>query len=223
MRMRHKAYARPELEGCPFFIGDPEHWRGQWQQAFSAQRPLVLELGCGKGAYAAAVASAHPEINYLAVDYLSDVLVLAKRKVEQAYAEAGRPVDNCRLTALNIQWIDADLSEADQVERIHINFCNPWPKFGHKKRRLTHPRQLMHYRTFLRDGGEIWFKTDDEGLYQESLDYFAECGFSLRYATEDLHREEPAWNLRTEYEEKFAALGVPIKALIAVKEPLATD
>ena len=219
MRMRHKAYARPELEGCPFFISDPERWRGRWQQAFDEQRPLILELGCGKGAYAAAYASARPEINYLAVDYLSDVLVLAKRKVEQAYADAGRPVNNCRLTALNIQWIDADLAPEDTVERIHINFCNPWPKYGHKKRRLTHPRQLMHYREFLREGGEIWFKTDDEELYRESLDYFADCGFALRYQTTDLHKEEPDWNLRTEYEEKFAALGVPIKALIAVKQP----
>ena len=80
-------------------------------------------------------------------------------------------------------------------------------------------RQLMHYREFLREGGEIWFKTDDEELYRESLDYFADCGFALRYQTTDLHKEEPDWNLRTEYEEKFAALGVPIKALIAVKQP----
>ncbi len=179
----------------------------------------MLELGCGKGAYAAAMAAAHPEINYLAVDYLSDVLVLAKRRVEEAYAAAGRPVDNCRLTALNIQWIDADLGPEDVVERIHINFCNPWPKFGHKKRRLTHPRQLQHYRAFLRDGGEVWFKTDDDGLYRESLEYFAQCGFSLRYQTLDLHAQEPSWNLRTEYEERFSAQGVPIEALIAVKEP----
>ena len=219
MRMRHKAYARPELEACPFFIGDPERWKGRWQKAFDQPRPLVLELGCGKGAYAAAMAAAHPEINYLAVDYLSDVLVLAKRRVEEAYAAAGRPVDNCRLTALNIQWIDADLGPEDVVERIHINFCNPWPKVGHKKRRLTHPRQLQHYRAFLRDGGEVWFKTDDDGLYRESLEYFAQCGFSLRYQTLDLHAQEPSWNLRTEYEERFSAQGVPIKALIAVKEP----
>ena len=219
MRMRHKAYARPELEACPFFIGDPERWKGRWQEAFDQPRPLVLELGCGKGAYAAAMAAAHPEINYLAVDYLSDVLVLAKRRVEEAYAAAERPVDNCRLTALNIQWIDADLGPEDVVERIHINFCNPWPKFGHKKRRLPHPRQLQHYRAFLRDGGEVWFKTDDDGLYRESLEYFAQCGFSLRYQTLDLHAQEPSWNLRTEYEERFSAQGVPIKALIAVKEP----
>ena len=219
MRMRHKAYARPELEACPFFIGDPERWKGRWQKAFDQPRPLVLELGCGKGAYAAAMAAAHPEINYLAVDYLSDVLVLAKRRVEEAYAAAGRPVDNCRLTALNIQWIDADLGPEDVVERIHINFCNPWPKFGHKKRRLTHPRQLQHYRAFLRDGGEVWFKTDDDGLYRESLEYFAQCGFSLRYQTLDLHARGPSWSVRTEYGERFSAQGVPIKALIAVKEP----
>lgn len=221
MRMRHKPYAEPELAACPFFVPDPEALRGSWQKAFAAAQPLILELGCGKGGYAAAYASAHPEQNYLAVDYLSDVLVLAKRRVEQAYAEAGRQPDNFKLTVLNIQWIEADLSPADEVERIHINFCNPWPKKAHHKRRLTHPRQLKQYRQFLKPGGEIWFKTDDDELFEASLGYFAQAGFSLRYCTRDLHAEEPSFNIRTEYEEKFAQLGVPIKALIAVKEETA--
>lgn len=220
MRMRHKQYAKPELAACPFFVQDPEAQRGHWQQAFATPQPLVLELGCGKGSFATMQGIQHPQQNYLAVDYLSDVLVLAKRKVEEGYAQAGRVPDNLRLTALNIQWIEANFSEADVVQRIYINFCNPWPKLSHHKRRLTHPRQLLQYRQFLKDDGEIWFKTDDDDLFEESLTYFEECGFTLRYVTRDLHAAEPGWNQRTEYEEKFAALGVPIKALIAVKGPL---
>ena len=177
-----------------------------------------LELGCGKGGFAAQYAAAHPEINYLAVDYLSDVLVLTKRRIEEVYEVAGRPVENCRIAALNIQWIDANLAPEDTVERIHINFCNPWPKATHHKRRLTHPRQLRQYRAFLKPQGEIWFKTDDDDLFEASLEYFKESGFALRYCTRDLHAEEPDWNLCTEYEQKFAGLGVPIKALIAVKQ-----
>lgn len=217
MRMRHKPYAEPELAACPFFEQNPEQRKGSWQQAFAKPQPLILELGCGKGSYAAAYAASHPEQNYLAVDYLSDVLVLAKRRIEQVYAERALAVDNCRLTVLNIQWIENDLSEADQAERIHINFCNPWPKKAHHKRRLTHTRQLLQYRRFLKPGGEIWFKTDDDELFEESLVYFEQAGFTLRYLTRNLHENEPDWNIRTEYEQKFASLGVSIKALIAVR------
>lgn len=220
MRMRHKPYAKPELAACPFYIADPEAQRGAWQNAFAKPQPLILELGCGKGGFAARYAAAHPDINYLAVDYLSDVLVLTKRRVEEEYEAAGKDSGNFRLTALNIQWIDADIAPEDTVERIHINFCNPWPKASHNKRRLTHPRQLMQYRAFLKPGGEIWFKTDDDELFEASLEYFAECGFSLRFCSRDLYADEPDWNLRTEYEQKFATMGVPIKALIAVKEEL---
>lgn len=218
MRMRHKPYAEPELAACPFFVTDPEKQKGNWQSVFAKPQPLILELGCGKGGYAAAYAASHPEQNYLAVDYLSDVLVLAKRKIEEKYAEAGQENDNCRITVLNIQWIENNLSESDRVERIHINFCNPWPKKSHNKRRLTHTRQLLQYRSFLKPEGEIWFKTDDDELFEESLAYFEEAGFTLRYLSRDMHKDEPSFNIRTEYEEKFSALGVPIKALIAVKQ-----
>lgn len=222
MRMRHKPYAQPELDRCPFFVGAPAACRGVWRQQFARpQAPMVVELGCGKGAFAAAVASADPRLNYLAVDALSDVLVLAKRKAEQAYAQVGRPVDNLLFTALNIWWIGSFFAPEDTAERIYINFPPPWPKNGHKKRRLTWPAQLMQYRPFLREGGEIWFKTDDGPLFEESIGYFESCGFSLRFCSRDLHAAEPGWNLRTEYEERFAARGLPIRALIAVKGPLA--
>ena len=148
------------------------------------------------------------------------MLGLAKRNVEKIYQENELPTDNVLLTAHNIERIDMMLDENDKTDRIYINFCNPWPRSKHKKRRLTHPRQLMNYRKFLKDGSEIHFKTDDDELFQESLDYFKECGFSVKYITYDLHRSGYEPNIMTEHEKMFSDEGIPIKFLIAVKENL---
>ena len=103
------------------------------------------------------------------------------------------------------------------MERIYINFCNPWSqKAKHRKRRLTHPRQLEQYKTFLAPGGEIWFKTDDDSLFADSVHYFEECGFSIRYQTLDLHHSGFEGNIPTEHEAMFSEQGIPIKFLIAV-------
>lgn len=215
MRMRHKPYAKPELAACPFFVEDAEKARGSWQQLFKKPQPLILELGCGKGGYAAVYASSHPGENYLAVDYLSDVLVAAKRKVEEAYEAKALAPENILLTALNIQWIENDLAPEDKVQRIHINFCNPWPKKSHKKRRLTHTRQLLQYRAFLISKGEIWFKTDDDELFEESIGYFEQAGYTIRFITRDLHHSEVRDNIMTEHEKMFSDEGIPIKYLEA--------
>ncbi len=111
------------------------------------------------------------------------------------------------------------LGPDDHIQRIYINFCNPWGKAGHQKHRLTHPRQLALYRNILLDDGEIWFKTDDAPLFADTLRYLALAGFAVLWQTDDLHRAEPAWNIRTEHEAMFAAEGIPIKALIAQKRP----
>ena len=108
------------------------------------------------------------------------------------------------------------MSEEDTVERIFINFCNPWPRPRHFKKRLTHPRQLEKYKAFLRSGGEIRFKTDDDMLFRHSRQYFLDCGFSIRWETWDLARSDFTGNIRTEHEDMFEAEGIPIKALIAV-------
>ena len=120
----------------------------------------------------------------------------------------------------DIEYIRNVFAPEDRIERIYINFCNPWtkrPKYA--KRRLTHPRQLMQYRDFLVDGGEIWFKTDDMPLFTESLPYFAACGFEMRYLTNDLHASGFAPNYVSEHEQKFTALGMPIKFVIMRKKP----
>ena len=229
MRMRRKPWARPELAASPFcydeYSNDPTQYRGAWRQQFSRpEAPLWLELGCGKGGYVAQAALRWPQANFIAVDIKSEVLVLAKRSVEAAFAAAGKPeVDNVKIVAQEIGLIERLLSAEDKVERIFINFCNPWPKECHNKRRLTHPRQLILYREFLAEGAEIWFKTDDDELFEASLQYFPDAGFEILQVARDLHENEPEDNLRTEHEEMFSSQGIPIKGLIARMLPELPD
>ena len=221
MRMRFKPYARPELEACAFHAHDPFHCAGHWHERFARPgQPLMLELGCGKGGFISQLACAHPENNYMGFDITDKVLILAKRKIEAAYAAANRAPDNVCILSADIERILNVMNAQDTVRRIYINFCNPWSKnSGSNKHRLTHPRQLIQYRAFLEDGGEIYFKTDDDDLFRDSLAYFPAAGYEITWQTFDMHRDEPAWNIRTEHEGMFTEMGIPIKALIAKKLP----
>ena len=169
--------------------------------------------------YTSQLASAHPENNYLGIDITDKVLILAKRKIEAAYAEAGRPIDNVKIMSTDIERIKGVITPEDTVSRIYINFCNPWSKnASSNKHRLTYPRQLIQYRDFLKDGGEIYFKTDDDDLFRDSLTYFPASGYDIVWQTYDLHENEPEWNIRTEHEGMFTEMGIKIKALIARKK-----
>ena len=225
MRMRFKPYARPELLAPPWHAHEPAANTGCWRSQFARpEQPMHLELGCGKGGFLARLAAANPQVNYLGIDITDKVLILAKRKIEALYADAGRPVDNVLIMSLNIERILDAFTRQDAVQRIYINFCNPWNrKLAHKKHRLTHTRQLALYRQLLADGGEVYFKTDDDGLFADSLEYFAEAGFAVVWKTLDLHQNEPAWNIRTEHEAMFTDQGIATKALIAQKLPLARE
>ncbi|ABR33017.1 MULTISPECIES: tRNA (guanosine(46)-N7)-methyltransferase TrmB [Clostridium] len=218
MRMRKKPWARPELEGCDFFVINPKEYKGKWKEFFGNDKPIYLELGCGKGTFMAVHASENPDINYIAIDIKDEVLGLAKRNIEKAYEEKNRKTDNVKLMAQEIGLISEILSEEDVVSRIYINFCNPWPKEKHKKRRLTHMRQLEQYKTFLKSEGEIYFKTDDDELFEESLEYFNEAGFRIKYITYDLHNSDVEGNVQTEHEKMFSEQGIKIKFLIAMKD-----
>ncbi|MBE6088071.1 MAG: tRNA (guanosine(46)-N7)-methyltransferase TrmB [Clostridium beijerinckii] len=218
MRMRKKPWARPELEGCDFFVINPKEYKGKWKEFFGNDKPIYLELGCGKGTFMAVHASENPDINYIAIDIKDEVLGLAKRNIEKAYEEKNRKTDNVKLMAQEIGLISEILSEEDVVSRIYINFCNPWPKEKHKKRRLTHMRQLEQYKTFLKNEGEIYFKTDDDELFEESLEYFNEAGFRIKYITYDLHNSDVEGNVQTEHEKMFSEQGIKIKFLIAMKD-----
>lgn len=144
------------------------------------------------------------------------MLGLAKRNVEKEYLDVKREIDNVLLTAYEIQIIQNILNKKDKVDRIYINFCNPWPKPRHNKKRLTYPNQLEKYKIFLKKGGEIYFKTDDENLFNASIKYFEQERFEIISKTYDLHKE-PIWedSIETEHEKMFEEQGITTKALIA--------
>lgn len=213
MRIRCKPWAKPELEACDFCINTPEELKGKWQNEFKNDKPIYLELGCGKGGFVSQAASANQQKNFIAVDIKNEMLVLAKRKIEAEYEKKCLSLDNVRIFIKNIEQIDNVFGKEDNVERIYINFCNPWPKSKHKKRRLTHYRQLMKYKEFL--NGELWFKTDDDDLFNESFEYFEQAGYKIKYKTFDLHESGFEENIMTEHEQMFTAEGKKIKFLIA--------
>ena len=218
MRIRKKAWVEPELNACNFFIKQPSENIGKWQDAFKRKQPIHLELGCGKGSFIAKLASQNQNINYMAIDLISQMLGLAKRNIEEEYKAIDREVDNVLIMSHEIEIIQNMMNENDIVDRIYINFCNPWPKPRHNKKRLTHTRQLENYKKFLKDDGEIYFKTDDDNLFRASIKYFEEAGFGIEKLTYDLHSEQ-IWenNIETEHEKMFTKQGIKIKALIARK------
>lgn len=219
MRIRYKKWARPELEASSFYIDNPEEMKGKWKTYFGNHNPIHLELGCGKGQFISKLASENQNINYIAIDLIDAMLGLAKRNVEAEYKEKNIEPKNIVLTRLDIERILLMLDKKDEIERIYINFCNPWPKGKHRKKRLTHTRQLEKYKVFLKDNGEIHFKTDDDDLFYSSLLYFEEAGFEIVKKTYDLHTE-PIFekNIETEHEKMFSEQGIKIKALIAKKK-----
>ncbi len=219
MRLRKKPWARPELEACNFFVQNPKEYKGKWSSSFKNEGIMYLELGCGKGNFVSVHGARNKDKNYIAIDIKDEVLVLAKRNIERVYKENNSILDNVKLMAQEIGLINDILGEEDKIDRIYINFCNPWPKEKHKKRRLTHTRQLENYKKFLVNNGEIWFKTDDDNLFEESLEYFKESGFDVIYKTYDLHNSEyDKDNIRTEHENMFTEKGIKIKFLIAKRK-----
>ncbi len=217
MRIRYKKWARPELEASKFYEDEPEKWKGKWKEHFkNPNQPFMLELGCGKGQFVSKLALENQNINYLAIDLVDAMLGLAKRNIEEEYKNAEIEPENVMLTRFDIERIGLILEKEDKVQRIYINFCNPWPKGKHRKKRLTHTRQLEKYKGFLKENAEIYFKTDDDGLFESSLTYFEEAGFEILKKTYDLHTE-PIFenNIETEHEKMFTEQGIKIKALIA--------
>lgn len=219
MRIRYKPWARKELEESKFYRENCQELIGRWRSEFARpDQPFFVELGCGKGGFISQLACKHPENNYLGIDLVDPMLGLAKRKIEEVYAENNKEVDNVLLTRFDIERILLILNKEDNVDGIYINFCNPWPRGKHHKKRLTYTRQLEHYKEFLKPEGKIFFKTDDDNLFEESISYFEQTGFNIEKLTRDLKSEPDFWeNIETEHEKMFSEQGIKIKALIAHK------
>lgn len=220
MRIRYKKWARPELEASKFYEDNPEEWKGKWKEHFTkTSNPIHLELGCGKGQFISKLAVENQNTNYIAIDLVDAMLGLAKRNIENTYKEENIEPENVIITRFDIERINLILDEKDNIERIYINFCNPWPKGKHRKKRLTHSKQLEKYKQFLQPNSEIYFKTDDDGLFESSLIYLEESGFEVVSKTYDLHKELIFKNnIETEHEKMFTEQGIKIKACIAKYE-----
>lgn len=214
MRMRKKPWARPELEAAGYVITEPDKYKGMWKEEFKNDKPIYLELGCGTGKFIGENAANNPDINYIGIDVKDEVLVYAKRSIEDNLGLKDGCVGNVRLIPMEIAFIEK-IFDKDEISRIYINFCNPWPKLRHNKRRLTHTKFLNKYKTFLKPSSQIWFKTDDKDLFESSQEYFKENGFDIIYLTYDLHQSGFEPNIMTEYETRYTSLGMPIMFIIA--------
>ena len=160
----------------------------------------------------------NPDKNLIAVDIKIDMLGVGRRTIVKLYEESGKTqddIDNLLLVNYNVEQLDRIIAPEDRIETLFINFCNPWPRERHKKRRLTYPRKLEMYKSFLAPEAEIRFKTDDDGLFDESVEYFKESGYEITYLTRDLHNSGFEGNLMTEHEKMFSDEGINIKFLIA--------
>ncbi|ANP69037.1 tRNA (guanosine(46)-N7)-methyltransferase TrmB [Clostridium tyrobutyricum] len=207
MRLRKKWWARPEMGSSRLTVVKPQEYKGKWREEFKNSQDIYLELGCGRGRFLCDNASNNKDINYIGIDLKDEVLIYALRRA------IDMEMENVRIVPMNINNIE-EVFDRDEISRIYVNFCNPWPKERHKKRRLTHTRLLEKYKIFLKPEGEIWFKTDNLELFNESQNYFKESGFNIQYLTYDLHKSNFKGNITTEYEQKFIGLGMKIMFLI---------
>lgn len=214
MRIRRKKWAEKELQKAEFYIDRPEIFKGGWNNKFKNNNPLYLEIGCGKGFFISNIAFNNKDKNFIAIDMIEAMLGLSKRNIESKYQETP---ENLLLIRANAERILEVFDENDKIDGIYINFCNPWPKEKHKKRRLTHPRQLQNYKKILNKNSKIYFKTDNDELFVDTIEYLKENGFEIEKITYDLHSENIfEENIVTEHEEMFSAQGIKIKALIAI-------
>lgn len=207
MRLRHKKWALPEMRESKIFVSNYKENKGKWNEVFSNENPIDLELGCGKGDFILQKAKLNPDRNFIAIDSKNEVLVYAVRKIEEL------ELTNVRFISMNIEYIE-EVFSSNEVDDIYINFCNPWPKKSHNKRRLTHTNFLNKYKKFIKNESTIYFKTDDYDLYLASIEYFNDSNYKILFNTEDLKEDEEN-NIVTEYERKFRGFSMPINMIIA--------
>ena len=210
MRLRNIPGADAAITESVYCIKSPETHKGHWQEIFPSQQPLHIEIGMGKGRFMMDLAAAHPDINYLGIERYSSVLLRALQKMEE------NPLPNLFFICMDAADV-AEVFDHGEVDRIYLNFSDPWPKDRHAKRRLTSRQFLARYDEVLAPEGHLEFKTDNQDLFTFSLEEIPEAGWHLDASTRDLHHDPVLneGNIMTEYEEKFSSLGNPICKLIA--------
>ena len=205
MRLKNVPGARDVIAESSLVVHEPEKQKGNWQQVFGNDHPVHIEIGMGKGRFICEMAKTHPDINYIGIEKYSSVLLRAIQKMEE------EPLPNLLFIRMDAESID-EVFAGDEVDRIYLNFSDPWPKDRHAKRRLPSKEFLARYDRFLKKDGVLEFKTDNRGLFDFAVEELPQAGWSLLKITYDLHHDEEMMqgNVMTEYEEKFSSMGNPI-------------
>ena len=230
MRLRNIPGARDIIAISGFVVQEPEKKKGNWNTVFGNDHPIELEIGIGKGRFLMDLAERHPEKNFIGIEMYSSVLLRAIQRAEQRSTGAAEPLpvrvtkrpalpENCNFRLLRFDAVELpQLFAKGEIEKIYLNFSDPWPKDRHADRRLTSLKFLKRYEQVLKTGGELACKTDNQALFDFSLEQIRQSGWKLLFSTSDLHhteQAEPEDLLMTEYEEKFVAAGQPIYMLKA--------
>lgn len=215
MRLRNIPGADDAIMRHPIAIKNEKEYRGKWNTLFENDHPIHIEIGMGKGQFLLTLAKQNPEINYIGIERYSSVLLRALEKFDTE--------EFCELKNIRFICMDAmelpEVFDKEEVEKIYLNFSDPWPKARHARRRLTSVPFLTQYDKVLAKDGVVEFKTDNRGLFEFSLEQVEEAGWKLLGHTFDLHHDEEmnCGNVMTEYEEKFSSMGNPIHKLIAMR------
>lgn len=212
MRLRGRKGIRENLEQQQdMVVLDPRQYKGKWASLFGNDKPIHVEFGMGKGQFISQMSYKHRDINFIGVDMYDELIRRASEKGRNAWSQEDvETPPNLKLALMNIENVE-EVFEPGEIERIYLNFSDPWPKAKHGRRRLTHPRFLDKYKVILNERGQIHFKTDSISLFEFSLNSFADYGLQMTNITLDLHRDGINEEfVMTEYETKFVGQGMNI-------------
>lgn len=215
MRLRNISGADEIVSNSPFCIQEPASYKGNWNTYFENNHPIHIEIGMGKGRFLMDLAQQHPDINYIGIERYTSVLLRAVQKMEE------HPLPNVHFLCIDAATLP-DIFSSNEVDRIYLNFSDPWPKDRHARRRLTSSEFLDRYHRILAKDGRIEFKTDNVDLFNFSLEEINNSTlWHIDAHTYNLHADPMLnfGNIMTEYEEKFSAMGNPICKLIAARKP----
>lgn len=210
MRLRNIPGSREAIAENPWCIQETHEVKGKWNTIFGNENPICIEIGMGKGKFIMELARQNPQINYVGIEKYSSVLLRGLQKMDE------EPLDNIRFIRMDAENI-CEMFAKDEVDKIYLNFSDPWPKDRHAKRRLTSRQFFARYNQILKQDGIVEFKTDNVDLFDFSLQEVKEAGWQLDQFTRNLHEDKLMNhnNIMTEYEERFSAMGNPIHKLIA--------
>ena len=211
MRLRNKKNANAIVNDSDYVIQKPKEQKGKWKELFENKNDIHIEIGMGKGNFITNMALVHPEINYIGIEMYDSVIVSAVKKLK----EREEKITNLRLIRMDATEIEEVFEK--EVDRIYLNFSDPWPKAKHAKRRLTSKEFLSRYEHIFKSKKEIFQKTDNNDLFEFSMNSLEEYGYELKQVTRDLYANLIPGNIATEYETKFVEKGIKINRLEAYK------